>query len=87
MHAKDFCYRKADEILSDDGFFKTRNGNFLKGVILGHGDVPVLEALNVVKDNGYNGFVTLEFEGLEDARLGCAYGLNTLKAVKEKLSW
>ncbi len=87
VHAKDFCYRKADEILSADGFFKTRNGNFLKGVILGHGDVPVLEALSIVKDNGYNGFVTLEFEGIEDAKLGCAYGLNTLKAVKEKLSW
>ncbi len=87
VHAKDFCYRKADEILSADGFFKTRNGNYLKGTILGHGDVPVLEALRIVKENGYDGYVTLEFEGIEEARLGCAYGLNTLKAIKEKLDW
>ncbi|MBR0535158.1 MAG: sugar phosphate isomerase/epimerase [Clostridia bacterium] len=87
VHAKDFCYRKKDELLSPDGFFKTRNGNYLKGVILGHGDVPVLEALKIIKENGYNGYVTLEFEGIEDAKLGCAYGLNTLKAVKEKLDW
>ena len=87
VHAKDFCYRMADEILSADGFFKTRNGNFLKGAILGHGDVPVLDALRIVKENGYNGYVTLEFEGIEAARKGCAYGLNTLKAVKEKLDW
>ncbi len=87
VHAKDFCYRKQDAILSPDGFFKTRNGNYLKGVILGHGDVPVLEALKIVKDSGYNGYVTLEFEGLEDAKQGCEYGLNTLKAVKEKLNW
>ena len=87
VHAKDFCYRKQGELLSADGFFGTRNGNFLKGVILGHGDVPVLEALRIVKDNGYNGYVTLEFEGLEDARQGCSFGLNTLRAVKEKLAW
>lgn len=87
VHAKDFCYRKKDEILSPDGFFETRNGNYLKGTILGHGDVPVFEALSIIKNSGYNGYVTLEFEGLEDAELGCKYGLNTLKAVKEKLNW
>lgn len=87
VHAKDFCKKSKEEILSADGFFETRGGNFLKGAILGHGNVPVLEALRLVKESGYNGFVTLEFEGLEDARLGCEYGLNTLKAVKEKLNW
>lgn len=86
-HAKDFCVKSKDEMLSQDGFFKTRGGNFLKGMILGHGDVPVLECLALIKESGYNGYVTLEFEGLEEAKMACAYGLNTLKAVKEKLNW
>lgn len=87
VHAKDFCVKSKEDMLSDDGFFKTRNGNYLKGTILGHGNVPVLKCLEIVKANGYNGYVTLEFEGIEDAKTGCAYGLNTLKAVKEKLNW
>lgn len=87
VHAKDFHTKKADEILSDDGFFKTRNGNYLRGAVLGHGDVPVSEALEIVKNNGYDGFVTLEFEGVEDTRKGCEWGLNTLKKVQEKLNW
>ncbi len=87
VHAKDFCIRSKEDMLSPDGFFKTRGGNFLKGVILGHGDVPVLECLKLIKDSGYNGYVTLEFEGIEEAKTGCTYGLNTLKAVKNKLNW
>ena len=87
VHAKDFCYRKKDELLSPDGFFSTRNGNYLKGAILGHGDVPVLKCLEIIKNSGYNGYVTLEFEGIEEAKKGCSYGLNTLRAVKEKLNW
>ncbi len=86
-HAKDFCVKSKEEMLSSDGFFKTRGGNYLKGAILGHGDVPVLKCLEIVKNNGYNGYVTLEFEGLEEATMACTYGLNTLKAVKEKLNW
>ena len=85
-HAKDFCVKSKEEMLSPDGFFKTRNGNYLKGVILGHGNVPVFEALKLLKESGYDDYVTLEFEGLEEAKQGCTYGLNTLKAVAEKLS-
>lgn len=87
VHAKDFCVKSKDEILSSDGFFKNRNGNYLKGVILGHGDVPVLEALSFIKESGYDGYITLEFEGLEEVKMACEYGLNTLNAVKNKLNW
>ena len=85
-HAKDFCVKSKDEMLSPDGFFKTRGGNFLKGVILGHGSVPVYEAIKTLKSSGYDGYITLEFEGLEEAKMACSYGLNTLKAVEEKLN-
>lgn len=85
VHAKDFHTKKKEEMLSPDGFFKTRNGNFLRGAVLGHGDVPVFEALKAVKEKGYDGYITLEFEGVEDAQNACKWGLNTLKKVQEKL--
>ena len=67
VHVKDFLYRKADELyVEPDGFFKTRNGNLLRGTILGHGDVPVAACIKLLREVGYNGVFSLEFEGAEE---------------------
>ena len=31
-----------------------------------HGDVPVYQILRALKRSGYEGFVSIEFEGMED---------------------
>lgn len=85
VHTKDFHIKSGNGFAPCDGFFKTRGGNYLRGAVLGHGDVPVLQCLSIVKTAGYDGFVTLEFEGCEDAKTACAWGLNTLKKVNEIL--
>ncbi len=79
IHAKDFHIKSGNNIAPTDGFFKTRGGTYLRGAVLGHGDVPVFQCLSLAKNSGYDGFVTLEFEGVENARIGCSWGLNTLK--------
>ena len=79
--------KSGSEFAPCDGFFKTRGGNFLRGAVLGHGNVPVYQVLNIIKDAGYNGYITLEFEGHEDAVTACKWGLNTLKAMCEDLKW
>lgn len=81
VHAKDFHIKSGNALPPCDGFFKTRGGNYLRGAVLGHGDVPVLQCLSIVKNAGYDGFVTLEFEGVEDAKAACRWGLNTLKRI------
>ena len=66
-HVKDFLYRKSNELLArPSGFFGTRNGNLLRGTILGHGDVPVAEAVKMLRKSGYDGTLSLEFEGAEE---------------------
>lgn len=77
-HVKDFLYRKADELyVEPDGFFKTRNGNLLRGTVLGHGDVPVAACMKFLREVGYDGVFSLEFEGAEEnipaLELGYAY--------------
>ena len=77
-HVKDFLYRKADELyVEPDGFFKTRNGNLLRGTVLGHGDVPVAACVKLLRETGYDGVLSLEFEGAEEnlpaIRLGYDY--------------
>ena len=85
VHAKDFHIKSGSELKPCDGFFATRGGNFLRGAILGHGNVPVMQTLSILKNAGYDGFITLEFEGCENAETGCKWGLNTLKSICENL--
>ena len=49
------------------------------------GDVPVYQCLSTLVSAGYNGFVTVEFEGMEDPVTGTTYGLNTLKRIFESI--
>ena len=87
VHTKDFHIKSGSEFAPQDCFFKTRGGNYLRGAVLGHGNVPVLQTLSILKDSGYNGFITLEFEGCEEAKNACKWGLNTLKNICSYLNW
>lgn len=87
VHAKDFHIKSGNGLPPQNGFFKTAAGNYLRGAIIGHGEVPVLQCLSILKNAGYNGYVSIEFEGIENAKLGVQYGYNTLKYIKDFLDW
>lgn len=80
VHFKDFYRRKPDSQLGD-GWFRSRAGYYLRGAIVGQGDIDIPAIAEVVKTSGYDGFVSLEFEGLEESRFGSATGLKNLKAL------
>ena len=80
VHAKDFLYRSG-EFERPKGFFGTLGGNHLRGTVVGHGDVPVRECISIIKDSGYDGYVSIEFEGLEDSVTAISYGYDYLKRL------
>ena len=65
-HAKDFHYKPAGAFTPANGWFPTRGGAKLRGAIIGHGVVDVPKCLSLFKQNGYNGWLSVEFEGIED---------------------
>jgi sugar phosphate isomerase/epimerase len=79
VHAKDFHIKSGSAPHPGKGFFPTRAGNHLRGAIVGHGEVPVQQCLRIMKNAGYDGFVSIEFEGIEDSLVGVGYGLENLK--------
>lgn len=83
VHAKDFHFKKGTDFIPSSGFFMTRGGNYLRGAVIGHGDVPVVQCLTILKKAGYDGYITVEFEGMEDAKKGVKWGLETLKRIEE----
>jgi inosose dehydratase len=49
---------------------KKSTTNYLRGAIFGHGDIDVRMILKTIKQSGYEGYISLEFEGLEDCLPG-----------------
>jgi len=79
VHAKDFHYKSGMDVNPGDGWFRTRAGNYLRGAIIGHGDAKVYQSIQTLKRSGYDGYVTVEFEGMEDNLRGISLGLANLK--------
>lgn len=86
VHAKDFLYKHQGDDVPPVGFFSTRNGNYLRGTVVGHGVVPVEACLRVLKKHGYAGALSLEFEGMESNLAALKAGYAYLRAVTERLS-
>jgi len=79
VHVKDFHVKSGTGPNPGDGFFRSRGGNYLRGAIIGHGNAPVDQCLEVIKSSGYDGYISIEFEGLEDPIKGTGMGLKYLK--------
>ena len=80
IHAKDFLFKSGTEPLPDDSWFCTKERNYLRGTILGHGVVSVAQCCEIIKKLGYDGCVTLEYEGLEEPLDAISRGYKFLKA-------
>jgi sugar phosphate isomerase/epimerase len=84
VHVKDF-YRRPSHRNPGAGWFVTSNGNFLRGAIVGHGDLDIREVLRAIKSSGYDCYVSLEFEGLEECRTGTKLGLDNVRRLWEEV--
>lgn len=80
VHAKDFHYKSGMLPNPGKGWFQTRAGNYLRGAIIGHGEAKVMQSINLLKKAGYDGYVTVEFEGMEDKLLGISLGKENLQS-------
>jgi sugar phosphate isomerase/epimerase len=83
VHAKDFHFKPGMFDYPGGGWFITRSGNYLRGAIIGHGDAKVAQSIGILKRAGYDGYVSIEFEGIEDNLLGIRLGLENLKRYIE----
>ncbi|MCY9656879.1 sugar phosphate isomerase/epimerase [Paenibacillus chondroitinus] len=84
VHIKDFYLRPSHQN-PGQGWFQTLQGNYLRGAIVGHGDIDMRAVLRVIKDSGYDGYISLEFEGMEECRTGTLIGLQNIKRLWEDI--
>ena len=58
VHFKDFYIRPYYENPGEGDWFRTVNDNYLRGAIVGHGDLNIRELIKLVKNSGYDGYLT-----------------------------
>lgn len=76
-HAKDMHLSK-DPL---PGYGQTRGCNYFKGAIVGNGDVDVERCVKILKRAGYDGYLSIEFEGSEDCIEAISQGFAYLKSI------
>jgi sugar phosphate isomerase/epimerase len=84
IHLKDFYIRGSDPGDARDfdcagSWFTTQAGRYLRGSILGQGDLDVPRILRAVKESGYDGDIAIEFEGLEEPRYATKVSLDNAR--------
>lgn len=80
VHLKDFYLRPAYKN-PGEGWFQSLSGNYLRGAIVGQGDIDMPEVIRLVKASGYDGYISIEFEGMEDCRKGSRIGIENAKRL------
>jgi len=87
VHFKDWYLRNARHMgkfvnfLTKECFSRSRGGVLAKGAMIGNGDLDLISISESIKSFGYKGNVTVEFEGLEESKLGSRIGLAATKAL------
>lgn len=78
VHVKDFYTRRAEP---GPGWLKTAGGEFIRGSVFGYGDLDTKALLESVVASGYDGYLSLEYEGAEPSPFGCEVGLNNIRRM------
>ncbi|MER7167525.1 sugar phosphate isomerase/epimerase family protein, partial [Micromonospora sp. NPDC000207] len=78
VHLKDFYVRSQ---FPGDGWHHTFGGTYLLGSIVGYGDLDMRRIVQGVLAAGYDGFVSIEFEGIEECLMANTVGLANTKRL------
>ena len=89
VHLKDFYVRPGNPggtapQYPDGNGFLTRGGRWLRGAILGQGDLDIPGTIRALKQAGYQGDVAIEFEGMEEARQASAISIANARRWAEE---
>lgn len=84
VHFKDF-YIRSSQYKPGEGWFNSSGGKWLRGAIVGQGDIDMPKVIEIVKGSGYDGYISVEFEGMEECKLGTKQGMDYIKRMWEAL--
>lgn len=84
VHIKDFYIRPA-RLNPGEGWFRSSDGSYLRGAIAGQGDLDLYAILAHVKASGYDGFLSIEYEGMEDCLNGTRIAFDNVLRIWDEV--
>lgn len=89
IHFKDFYIRDKSKLpgqtemfnCNNGSWFETIGGKMLRGSIIGQGDIDLWEVAKIIVNSNFNGYVSVEFEGMEECKLGTEISLSMARAI------
>jgi sugar phosphate isomerase/epimerase len=81
VHCKDFT--RVEEDFQGESYVSV-SGQRYAGTIIGEGSVDLQHLLDRLKENGYDGWLTVEFEGNEEQTTGSIHSIDHLKRLLNK---
>ncbi|MBD2870961.1 sugar phosphate isomerase/epimerase family protein [Paenibacillus arenilitoris] len=79
IHFKDFYFRPYDQHPGGGEWFLSSNGNYMRGAIVGQGDIDIRKIVKLIKQSGYDGYITVEFEGMEECKSASRIAMDNLR--------
>lgn len=85
VHVKDF-YRRSGSAARNpgEGWFRSSQGAYLRGAIAGQGDLDLPAVFRLLRHGGYDGYLSVEFEGMEDCRTGSRIAMDNTRRLWEE---
>lgn len=78
-HFKDNYVRKW--VPDPENWSRTSHGNYTKGAITGYGDLDLRTIADVIKQNNFDGCISIEFEGREESIFAAQRSLDCVKRI------
>lgn len=79
IHFKDFHIRR--HVTDPAGFIKTLHGRYLRGAVTGDGDVDLPVICKIIKNSGYDGYLSIEYEGREECKFACTRAIKNVREL------
>ena len=86
VHVKDYLYKDSRWPSPGEGWYAARDGGYLRGTVPGHGIVNFRRVFSILQSVGYDGFFSLEYDGMEDAYRANELGLQNIRRYYEMAS-
>jgi sugar phosphate isomerase/epimerase len=79
VHIKDYIIKPAHAADPGAHWYHAADGSCLRGTVIGHGEVNFPSIFRMLASAGYDGYYSMEFDGLEPAMLANELGLANMR--------
>ena len=87
IHFKDFHIRGRNmpPPQPDKGYIRTLHGRFIRGAVTGDGDIDLDGIARLIRQSGYDGCLSVEFEGWGDCLEASARALRNVRNIFDRI--